>query len=446
MFSSYFKLALKVLGRHRFFTFISLFGISFTLMILMVTTAFLETELGSHPPLSEKDRLVLLPRLIMKKMVTDTIWSVDTMMLDGQPAYDSTFTVGEKRQNSYSSSSISYTFLDRYMRDLPGAEDHSFFCSNTRFDIFINGKKLNFRAIYSDASYWDIFDFNFLAGRPFQLSEVERQVPVAVLSRKAAVDYFGTTDQVIGRSIEVDGKQLEVIGIVEQPSNSKDYVASEIYLPLTLMSPQDLSGTEFHGPFKAAFLAKNTEARPTIQASIKQKAQQIPLPNPEDYNKLELMSATVTGLYAFYLMPVHDDPEGALKMFTMVAVGLMLLFILLPTLNLINLNISRVMERSAEIGVRKAFGAHSGSILSQLLFENVVLTFLGGALGWLLALVLIYLINDSQFLGDTKLQFNTAVFLYSLLTCLAFGILSGLLPAYRMSKLQIANAIKYNNL
>jgi putative ABC transport system permease protein len=41
-----------VLGRHRFFTFISLFGISFTLMILMVTTAFLETELGSHPPLT----------------------------------------------------------------------------------------------------------------------------------------------------------------------------------------------------------------------------------------------------------------------------------------------------------------------------------------------------------------------------------------------------------
>lgn len=446
MFSSYFKLALKVLGRHRFFTFISLFGISFTLMILMVTTAFLETELGSHPPLTEKDRIVLLPRLIMKNMVADTIWSVDTMMLDGQPAYDSTFTIGKKRQSSYSSSSISYSFLDRYMRDLPGAEAHSFFCSDTRFDIFVNGKKLNFKALYSDASYWDIFDFHFLAGRPFQAAEVDRQVPVAVLSRKASVDYFGTTDQVIGRSIEVDGKQLEVIGIVEQPSNSKDYVASEVYLPVTFMSEKDLSETGFHGPFKAAFLAQNEEARSTIQAAIEQKEKQISLPNPEEFNQLQLMSATVTGLYAFYLVPVQDDPEGALRMFMMVATGLMLLFILLPTLNLINLNISRVMERSSEIGVRKAFGAHSGSILSQLLFENVVLTFLGGVLGWLLALTLIYLINDSQFLGDTKLQFNTTVFLYSLLICLVFGILSGLLPAYRMSKLQIVNAIKHNNL
>lgn len=446
MFSSYFKLAVKVLGRHRFFTFISLFGISFTLMILMTTTAFLETELGSHPPLTEKDRIVLLPRLIMKKMVTDTTWTVDTTMLDGRPAYDSTFTVGKQRQNSYSSSSLSYTFLDRYMRDLPGAEDHSFFCSDTRFDIFVNGKKLNFRALYSDASYWNIFDFNFLEGRPFQAAEVERQVPVVVLSRKASVDYFGTTDQVIGRSIEVDGRQMEVIGIVEQPSNAKGYVTSEVYLPVTFMSEKDLNETGFHGPFKAAFLAESEEARPTIQAAINQKEQQIPLPNPEDYNQLELMSATVTGLYAYYLMPVQDDPAGALRMFTIVAVGMMLLFILLPTLNLINLNISRVMERSAEIGVRKAFGAHSGSILSQLLFENVVLTFLGGVLGCLLALALIWLVNDSQFLGDTKLQFNTTVFFYSLLICLVFGILSGLLPAYRMSKLQIVNAIKYNNL
>ncbi|MBV6655659.1 MAG: FtsX-like permease family protein, partial [Mameliella sp.] len=103
-------------------------------------------------------------------------------------------------------------------------------------------------------------------------------------------------------------------------------------------------------------------------------------------------------------------------------------------------------ERSAEIGVRKAFGAHSGSILSQLVFENIVLTFLGGILGWVLALGMIYLVNDSQVLGDTQLQFNTAVFLYSLLICLVFGILSGLLPAYRMSKLQIVNAIKYNSL
>lgn len=446
MFSSYFKLALKVLGRQRFFTFISLFGISFTLMILMVTTAFLETELGSHPPLTEKDRIVLLPRLIMKQMVTDTTWSVDTTMLDGKPAYDSTFTVGKKRQNSYSSSSISYTFLDRYMRDLPGAEDHSFFCSDTQFDIFVRGNKLNFKAIHSDANYWNIFDFQFLAGRPFRAAEVERQVPVAVMSRKAAVDYFGTTDNIIGKRIEIEGKQLEVIGIVEQPSNSKSYVTSEVYIPLTFMSEKDLTETGFHGPFKAAFLAENPEARATIQSAIQQKAQQIPLPNPEDYNHLELMSATVIGLYAFYMMPVQDDPEGAVRLFIMFAAGLMLLFILLPTLNLINLNISRVMERSAEIGVRKAFGAHSGSILSQLLFENVVLTFLGGILGWLLAIALIYLVNDSQFLGDTKLQFNTAVFLYSLLICLIFGILSGLLPAYRMSKLQIVNAIKFNNL
>ena len=122
------------------------------------------------------------------------------------------------------------------------------------------------------------------------------------------------------------------------------------------------------------------------------------------------------------------------------------LFFLLPTLNLINLNVSRIMERSSEIGVRKAFGASSKTILFQFVFENIILTIIGGIIGFTLALILIYVINDSQVLEDTILNFNFKVFIYSLLICLFFGILSGLIPAWRMSKVHIVNALKQNQL
>ena len=58
---------------------------------------------------------------------------------------------------------------------------------------------------------------------------------------------------------------------------------------------------------------------------------------------------------------------------------------LLPTLNLVNINISRIMERASEIGVRKAFGASSRTLVGQFVVENIILTLVGGAFGLVLS-------------------------------------------------------------
>ena len=58
---------------------------------------------------------------------------------------------------------------------------------------------------------------------------------------------------------------------------------------------------------------------------------------------------------------------------------------LLPTVNLVNINLSRILDRASEIGVRKAFGASSRTLVGQFVVENLVLTLIGGAIGLLLA-------------------------------------------------------------
>ena len=63
----------------------------------------------------------------------------------------------------------------------------------------------------------------------------------------------------------------------------------------------------------------------------------------------------------------------------------MFLFMALPTLNLVNINLSRILERSSEIGVRKAFGASSRTLVGQFVMENVILTLVGGALALVLS-------------------------------------------------------------
>src|SRR5207244_6461306 len=72
-----------------------------------------------------------------------------------------------------------------------------------------------------------------------------------------------------------------------------------------------------------------------------------------------------------------------------------ILFMLLPTVNLININVSRIMERAGEIGVRKAFGASSWTLVAQFIVENIVLTLIGGGIGFFLSRFVLQFITTS---------------------------------------------------
>jgi putative ABC transport system permease protein len=119
-----------------------------------------------------------------------------------------------------------------------------------------------------------------------------------------------------------------------------------------------------------------------------------------------------------------------------------LLFMLLPTLNLVNINITRIMERSSEIGVRKAFGASSRTLVYQFIVENIILTLLGGILGLVLSIIAIKLINSANLIANLELSVDFTVLGIGLLICLFFGLLSGVYPAWRMSKLNVVTALK----
>ena len=79
----------------------------------------------------------------------------------------------------------------------------------------------------------------------------------------------------------------------------------------------------------------------------------------------------------------------------MLLAGLALLFVLLPTVNLVNINVSRIMERASEIGVRKAFGASARTLVGQFIVENVLLTLIGGLIGLVLSLFVLRALNES---------------------------------------------------
>ena len=124
------------------------------------------------------------------------------------------------------------------------------------------------------------------------------------------------------------------------------------------------------------------------------------------------------------------------------ALGVVLLFMAVTSLSLVNLNVSRLMERASEIGVRKSFGATSVQLVRQFLIENLVLTMVGGVVGFCVSYgVLQYRMGLTSGIPE-DFGMNYRLFLAGLLFTLFFALLSGIYPAWRMSRLHPAEAMK----
>jgi putative ABC transport system permease protein len=108
----------------------------------------------------------------------------------------------------------------------------------------------------------------------------------------------------------------------------------------------------------------------------------------------------------------------------------------------VSINLSRILERSAEIGVRKAFGASSMDLAGQFVIENVVVCVLGGGLALAGAAVCLDLVERFGLVPLTGLSINLRVFLYAFLLAGFFGVLSGIYPAWRASRLHPVAALR----
>jgi len=446
MLSNYIKLAWRILGKKKFFTFISLFGISFTLGILMVALSFLQSELGSNAPLSNKNDMILVPSLRLQQLHYDTITTIDTTYNNNVATYDTTYEYNQRGSNQWNSD-INNILIEEHMNDLDHAADRTIFNANANHDVFVNGIKLTLNTLYGDPNYWNIFDHNIIEGRTFDNNEMKNAAKVVVISDKTAKEYFGNSNNAVGNEMYIDGKNFLVIGMYQNFGKMAPFVSPDAVIPYSNLN-SDNQDSYYHGFYNVIYLKKESSSIQALKDNIIHAGSIVPLDHPSKppgYNEIILRPETYNEMYASAVY--HDDDSSkSLKIMKWVLICLLLFFILLPTLNLINLNISRILERSAEIGVRKAFGAHQSNIINQFIIENIVQTIIGGILGLGLALALISLINNGGYLGSAILKLNTKFFIYSFITITVFGILSGLLPAYRMSKLQIVNALKENSL
>jgi putative ABC transport system permease protein len=418
MLKNYIKIAFKVLMRRKFFTFISLFGISFTLVVLMVVAALFDHVFGSFPPESKLDR-------------TLTIY----------------WAAASKDGEIHQFTGPGYAMLDRYGRGLPDVEKFAIHTIPSSAISYKDGVQISSYMKTTDGDFWDIFNFNFLEGGPYTSDDVKRGSSVAVINEATRSKFFGTSSAV-GKTILADDQRFRVVGVVENVPIFRVTPFADIWVPVTT-SKTDSYRKEMLGLQMGTLLARSRAAFPAIKDEYRSRLARVKLAESGNDNDTvtgcpETLFETFSRLLAGSIQKsVINPPTGRLwaLMFT-----LMILFMLLPTINLVNINISRIRERASEIGVRKAFGATSKTLVGQFVTENVLLTLLGGLIGFALSQFVLQSLTASGLLKYAHFQMNYRIFFVGLLIAVFFGLFSGVYPAWRMSRLHPVEALRGRSL
>jgi putative ABC transport system permease protein len=396
--------------RRKLFTAINLACIVLTLVVLMVITALLQTTFWPGGVEGKSARFL-------------QVYGIRSESPDGK---------------NMRTTLLGYKTIDKYLKPMTGVERVSAFTMPASVSVYQGDRvsQLDLRRV--DADYWKILDFHVLAGRLPDEDDDRLGRLVAVVNASTARKLFAG-GRAVGQRISASGQTFEIVGVVADVVHLNAY--ADMWAPLTTFPSTDYQ-KDLTGSFAALLLARSPGDVPRVQREVARIATTFVSDDPHAFPSTRFWADSKLDVFARVLLSRQSVADsGASRLLLIIGAG-MLLFMLLPALNLVNLNMGRIMERSAEIGVRKAFGATSLQLAGQLVVENVLLCLAGGLLGLGCARLVLWWLEASQLIPYLEVGINLPVFGYGMLLALVFGLLSGALPAWKMSRLDPVHALK----
>ena len=299
------------------------------------------------------------------------------------------------------------------------------------FNMTGEGATERIQACHSTAELFPLLRVRAALGRTFAPEEDKTgSAPVALLSHRFWLSHFGGDAGAIGRTITLDGQRYTLIGVL--PGDFQLETWPDIWLP-SGQYPDDLTG-RVHHPFTVL-------ARLKPGASVAQGQSEI-----ESLNRAELAAFPDTHKNWGVLVQRFEDPSAVkLRRTLLVLFGAVGLVLLIACANIVNLVLARNTSREREIALRTALGANRWRMIRQLVTESVLLSFIGGMLGVLLASLGIESLTamlpaDLAVVHDVTL--NGAVLAFTLGVCVLTGVACGLLPALQTLRADLGSVIK----
>lgn len=417
MIKQYIKQAFYMLKENRLVSIISIAGTAISIAMIMVVVLMFQIQSASFSPENYRDRMLYVEGGTEVKC-------------------------GGLNRGDMSIETAKACF---YSLKLPEAV--SAYATGSK-PLSVPGKKM-FKAYsikYTDMGFWKIFSFRFLSGKPFTQSDFDSAIPQAVVSASVARKLYGTTD-IVGKTMIIDLSEYTICGVVEDVSRAADTAYGDVWVPYTtdqiLMA--NTWAENMSGVFAVCLLARS-------------KADFEPIRN-ELLNRIAQYNATKKDAEIhFFHNPItrFDKAIGsegqrkvALKDYLTETGALLLFLLLVPALNLLGVTQSAVQKRRSEMGVRKAFGATCGVLVRQVLYENCLITLLGGLIGLILSFVFLpvcknFLLTQQDAVLNGDMLFQPAIFVVALLFSLLLNLLSAGIPATRIARQQIVSSLKDN--
>ena len=286
-----------------------------------------------------------------------------------------------------------------------------------------------------EPNYQQIAGLGIVSGRFFDATEAANGAPVCVLGEGARTNLFGAREA-IGQYVKVNEQWFRVIGVVGPQVSSQTDVAgipaqdrnNLIYVPVvaSILRLED-SYSRFKDEIDGIYL-QMADAGDTVRTAEVVRG----ILNASHRDTDDFSLVVPAALLA--------EQRRTQRIFGFVMVALASISLLVGGIGIMNIMLASVLERTREIGVRRAVGAKQTDIVRQFLIETVMIAFVGGAIGLLVGVGLSRLI---AVLAGWSTIVTAASILISFLVSVTVGLTFGVYPAVRASKLDPVKALHY---
>jgi len=269
-----------------------------------------------------------------------------------------------------------------------------------------------------------------LLGRTFTADEDRPGSRVILLGYKFWRDHFGSDPNVVGRDITVNSQQYTVAGVMPEKFLMPDF--AKVWVPLA-WSNTDRAVRGNHNYLVIARLKPGVQIE-QAKAELASISSRLEQQYPEDDKG-----------WGATLIPLREQLVGDVRTALFVLLGAVAFVLLIACANVANLVLAKMLGRRRELAIRTALGASRAALLRHVLVETMLLSVLGGVLGLLLARFGVGL--SMKLLADhlppfVNVTLDTKVLAFTLLLSIAAGVLAGLVPSLRFSRVDANEALK----